>query len=196
MDPIWTWFLARTSIRSRSPLELQIRLFNLVEGKLNGLPVSDFEIDQAIGARSQGTFPAARILYRLSQDGFYLFSSKPLKILVFEQLPLHAGRADLERVGPGHNVLHVQNRTHLLRDQFAVAMGDAFGLVDGNSQKPVPSAAFQLDFNNLDSFRLRDPFGDGLDFRENRGAAHVYKPSSNKKVGFRPLQEFDTYNSI
>src|SRR5882724_10736452 len=107
MDPITEVFLARTSIRSRSPLELQIRLFNLVEGKLNRLPCSDFEIDQAIGARSQGTFPAARILYRLPQDSFYLFSCKPLKILVLEELPLHSGRADFECVGAGHDVLHI-----------------------------------------------------------------------------------------
>src|SRR5438552_435728 len=115
MDPITEVFLARTSIRSRSPLELQIRLFNLVEGKLNRLPCRDFEIDQAIGARSQGTFPAARILYRLSQDGFYLFSCKPLKIPILEQLPLDAGRADFERVGAGYDVLHIENCTHLLR---------------------------------------------------------------------------------
>src|SRR5882724_1697529 len=145
MDPITEVFLARTSIRSRSPLELQIRLFNLVKGKLNRLPFSDFEIDQTIGARSQGTFPAARILYRLPQDGFYLFSFKPLKILVFEQLSLYPGRTDLECVGAGHDVLYIQNRTHLLRHQFAVAVGDSVGLVDGNSQEPVLSAALQFD---------------------------------------------------
>src|SRR2546423_3001309 len=98
MDPITEVFLARTSIRSRSPLELQIRLFNLVEGNLNRLPCGDFEVDQAVGARGQGTFPAARILYRLPQDSLYPFSCKPLKIFIFEQLPLHSGRTHLERV--------------------------------------------------------------------------------------------------
>src|SRR5262249_25513533 len=68
---------------ARSPLELQVRLFHLVEGKLDRLPSVCLQGDQAISARSQGTFPAARILDRLPQDRFDLLSCKPLEIPVF-----------------------------------------------------------------------------------------------------------------
>ncbi len=54
MDPI-------ILIGSRSPFELQIRLLNLVQGKLNCLPFTNLQVDQTVGARGQGTLPAARI---------------------------------------------------------------------------------------------------------------------------------------
>ena len=58
-----------------------------------------------------------------------------------------------------------------MRDQFAIGVGDAFRLVDRDSQKPVLPAAFQFDFDHFNPRGLGDPFDDGLDFRENRAAA-------------------------
>jgi hypothetical protein len=48
--------------------------------------------------------------------------------------------------------------------------------------------AFQVDLNDFDALRLRDTFGDFLDFRDDVRSIHA---DSNKKVGFRPLPEFD-----
>ena len=64
----------------------------------------------------------------------------------------------------GNHVLDVQNGSHLLRNEFAIGVGDAFRLVDKNAQKPAAAAAQQLNVDNFEAFAGADSFGDFLHF--------------------------------
>ncbi len=87
-----------------------------------------------------------------------------------------------------NRVFRIQNGAHLVRNEFAIAMGDAVRLINNDEQHLMASRAFQIDFNDLDALGLRDTLGDFLDFRDDACSIHA---DSNKKVGFRPLPESD-----
>jgi hypothetical protein len=72
-----------------------------------------------------------------------------------------------------------------MRDHFAIGMGDALRLVDGNAQEAVLPATLELDLDNLDPGGLGDPPGNGLDFREN-GTAHSTNLGAQQKSGLSP----------
>jgi len=65
--------------------------------------------------------------------------------------------------------------------------------VNKNAQQPAPASSQKLHIDDLDPFRIGDPFGDFDDLRDNFFFIND-RHLSNKKVGFRPLVTFD--NSI
>src|ERR1035438_101806 len=144
------------------PLKLQVRLFYLFEREAD-LPASGFQADDAIGEARQGTLPLALVFDRRAQGDLGLLPLEPLVIARLEQLAFEARRADFQRVMAGHHVLDVENGTDLVRDQLAIGVRYALGLVDRNAHKLVFPAAFDFHFDHFNAFGEGHALRDLLD---------------------------------
>ena len=60
-------------------------------------------------------------------------------------------------------VFDVQDRAHLLRNQLAIAVGNALWLVDGNADKAAPAAALHRDLDDFHALGGRHARSDCFD---------------------------------
>src|SRR5690348_10337754 len=123
------------------PLELQIGAFHAFEREAEGAARAHFKRHHAAVKTRQSALPTALVFKRLAQHDLRLLPLKSDVVLRFEQLPLHARRADLERIMARHNVFDIQNGSHLLGYQLTVGVRDALGPVDRDAQKLMAAAA-------------------------------------------------------
>src|ERR1022692_673592 len=161
--PLWfcPW-IVNPMARRGLPLKLQVRLFYLFEREAD-LPASGFQADDAIGEARQGTLPMALVFDRRAQGDLGLLPLEPLVIAWLEQLAFEARRADFQRVMAGHHVLDVENGTDLVRDQLAIGVRYALGLVDRNAHKLVFPTAFDFHFDDFNAFGERHALRDLFD---------------------------------
>ena len=97
---------------------------------------------------------------------------------------------------PRHHVLDVQNRADLLRYQFAIAVGDALRLIDGDADEagcPPPFTSTSTSSRPSDC-ATRCATSSIFDATASRIVAKFAE--ANKKVGFRPLRWLDNSNPI
>jgi len=73
-------------------------------------------------------------------------------------------------VSPGDYVLHIQNGSDLLRDQFAIGVRDTSGLVDENPDDSAGPATQYLDFDDFEAFAQSKTLGDRLYLSRNCAA--------------------------
>src|ERR1017187_10302490 len=131
------------------PLELQIGLLHLVEGEPQSLPRLRFERYVAVFESGQSPFPIAPALHGIPQSDPGFLALETLVVLRLEELAFHSGRADFERIlAARDDVFDIQNSAYLLRDELAIAMRYAIGLVDGDPDEAVHAASFDLDLNH------------------------------------------------
>src|SRR6266700_3378090 len=79
----------------------------------------------------------------------------PCEVFILAGLPelaVESWRGDFERVARGEQILNVQDRAHLLADQFAVAVRHAAGLVNINPEQLIRPATLQLDVHEEEPF--------------------------------------------
>jgi len=79
----------------------------------------------------------------------------------------------------------------LLRDQFAIGVGDAGRLVDRDANRPLVPTAFELDFDQFHASRLLYALHDFFDLGCDASRIVPTNVNTNKKVGFRPLHWLD-----
>src|SRR5581483_10897002 len=102
------------------PLELQVRLLNLREWKMNDFSGSRLQRDHAVRETGQGAFPAFLVLDGFAEHDFGLLADETLEIFRFLELTFQAGGADLQCIAvPGNDVLDVEDGTDLLRNELA-----------------------------------------------------------------------------
>src|SRR5262249_7647154 len=110
---------------------------------------------------------------------FHLLADETLELARLGELALHSRGTDFQRVvAPGDHVLYVEDRTDILRYQFAVGMRDASGLVDENTQDSVAAGAEYKNFHNPQLEAGGDPLGDFLDLRDYQTAVCHASPQS------------------
>ena len=104
--------------------------------------------------------PSARFV----QNDFGLLAAKALPILPAPEFALDAGRTDFEIIGTGEGVVFIEPRADLMRNEFAIGVGDAFRLIDIDAQQLIAAGAFQFHLDDFETFRGGEGLGDALDF--------------------------------
>src|SRR5205807_655 len=105
--------------------------------------------------------PMALVLHRLAKHDLDLLADETLEFAGVGEFPLDAGRADLERVPRArHDVLDVQDRSDVKRNEFAIGVRDTLRLVNEDAQDSAAAAPEQLDLDNFDAFARSNSFGD------------------------------------
>src|SRR5580704_19405327 len=112
--------------RRALPLKLQIGLLNVVERHPQRLARSRFEGDSAILEAGELALEATSLIDGFPERDLGLLACEPGVILRLDELALDAGGTDFERVtAAGDGVFDVQNGPHLVRNQLAIAVGNA-----------------------------------------------------------------------
>src|SRR5690242_10268700 len=174
------------------PLELEMGLVHLVEGKLHSLTRLGFDPNVAVLESGKRAVPVPPAFHRLPEREFGLLPAETFVVLRLEQLTLHAWRADLQRVPAALNhVFDIQNRAYLLGNQLAIGMRYASGFVDRNPDEPLVTSALHFDFDHLQTFGAGHPLRNFFDFRRHCFPHRSQCAKSNKKVGLRPLHWLD-----
>src|SRR6185437_5450584 len=169
------------------PVKLQVRLADLVEREPYGLAGRGFEQDVAVLQPGERTFPVAAAVNGIAQGDPGLLSLKALIILRFNEFAFDAGRGDLKRIMPARNhIFDVQNSANLLRNQLAIAVGDAFGLIDRDADEAVVPAAFYLYLDHFYSLRPSDSLSDLFDFGRNCFRHRCQPVGDQQKSGLSP----------
>src|ERR1035441_7128664 len=137
------------------PLELQVGFLNPGQGKVLNRTRRGLESDDSLFEAGENAIPVAPPGHRVAQADFGLLAPKPLIVLWFEKLTFHPGGAHFERIlAAWDDVFDIQNGAHLLGNQLAIAMRDAVGLVDGDADEAVHSAALYFHLHQFQAFRL------------------------------------------
>ena len=114
------------------------------------------------------------------------------------QLAIQARRTDFQNVmRSGNQILNVQQHAQLLAHGLAIAVADAFGLIDEDPQKPL-LAHFPFDVDNFDSGRMRGPFrrvADAFYFQGLASPGQEPTPGADcqQKSGLAPTRKCDRF---
>src|SRR5579885_3043553 len=140
------------------PLELQVRLLNLSEWKMNDFSGRRLQRDHAVGEAGQGAFPAALVLDGFAEHDFGLLAHETFEVPRFLKLTFQPGGADLQCIAvPRDDFLNVEDGADLLRDELAFFVRDAAArLVNIDTDKARTSGAQKFDVYDLDPFRCAD----------------------------------------
>src|SRR5262249_49616590 len=135
----------------------------LLVGYFHQPPSIDLDGDRVVGDADQ---LAAKIALPVDRVGRFQLDpapGKPLVICALVQTPLDAWRRNLEDVPVGNQIIDVQQRSHLLTHDLAIAVIDTPGLVDVNPQNEIVPRAYGLPVNYLEPFALPHAFDDASD---------------------------------
>src|SRR5215469_1815454 len=146
----------------------QVRLANVREGHRDFV-ILQRHLHGTIRIAGEPPLEKLLLLHGLVQPNLGAPPDKSLVVGRLQQLPVKAGRADLEYIpGSRNQVVHVQDHAELLADALAVLVTDprAFGVlgagrpVDINPQKPL-LADLPLDVKDFQALRASHALGGG-----------------------------------